>query len=78
MGEVVGASAGEIVRLGRSMGLAGPPRITVEQQRRSALSVIKRNWQLLPYAQLLQLLGWTAEHMAFTLARRRFPLRQAR
>ena len=67
MGEVVGASAGDIVRLGRSMGLAGPPRITVEQQRRSALSVIKRNWHLLPYEQLLQLLGWTAEQMAFTL-----------
>jgi hypothetical protein len=67
MGEVVGASAGEIVQLGRSMGLAGPPRITVEQQRRSALSMIKRNWQLLPYEQLLQLLGWTAEQMAFTL-----------
>ncbi|HEY5482071.1 MAG TPA: hypothetical protein VIL39_11360, partial [Verrucomicrobiae bacterium] len=34
MAEVVGASAGDIVRLGRSMGLSGPPRITVEQQRR--------------------------------------------
>ena len=67
MGEVVGASAGDIVRLGRSMGLTGPPRITVEQQRRSALTVIRRNWHLLPYEQLLQLLGWTAEQMAFTL-----------
>ena len=67
IGEVVGASSGEIVRLGRSMGLAGPPHVSVEQQRRSALSVIKRNWQLLPYEQLLQLLGWTAEQMAFTL-----------
>jgi hypothetical protein len=67
MGNVVGASARQIVRLGRSMGLAGPPRITVEQQRRSALSVIKHNWQLLPYEQLLQLLGWTADQMAFTL-----------
>jgi len=67
MGEVVGASAGEIVRLGRSMGLAGPPQITAEQQRRCALSVIRRNWHLLPYEQLLQLLGWTAEQMAFAL-----------
>jgi hypothetical protein len=67
MGEVVGASAGDIVRVGRNMGLAGPPRITVEQQRRSALSVIRRNWHLLPYDQLLQLLGWTAEQMAFSL-----------
>jgi hypothetical protein len=67
MGEVVGASTGDIVRLGRSMGLAGPPRITVEQQRRAALTIIRRNWHLLPYEQLLQLLGWTAEEMAFTL-----------
>jgi hypothetical protein len=67
IGQVVGASAGEIVRLGRSMGLAEPPRITAEQQRRAALSIIKRNWQLLPYEQLLQLLGWTAEQMAFSL-----------
>jgi hypothetical protein len=67
MGEVVGAGAGDIVRLGRSMGLAGPPRITVEQQRRSALSVIRRNWHLLPYDQLLQLLGWSVEQMAFSL-----------
>jgi hypothetical protein len=67
MGQVVGAGVGDIVRLGRSMGLAGPPRILVEQQRRAALSIIKRNWQLLPYEQLLQLLGWTAEQMAFSL-----------
>src|ERR1035441_7632816 len=67
MAEVVGTSAAEIVRMARSMGLAGPPRITVEQQRRAALSIIKRNWHLLNYEQLLQLLGWTAEEMAFTL-----------
>ena len=67
MAEVVGASTGDIVRVGRSLGLSGPPRITVEQQRRAALSVIKRNWHLLSYEQLLQLLGWTAEEMAFSL-----------
>jgi hypothetical protein len=67
MAEVVGASPGDIVRLGQSMGLAGPPRITSEQQRRSTLTIIRRNWQLLPYEQLLQLLGWTPEQMAFAL-----------
>src|ERR1039457_2059686 len=39
MAEVVGASAGDITRLGRSLGLSGPPRITIEQQRRAALSI---------------------------------------
>lgn len=67
MAEVVGSSTGEIVRIGRSMGLEGPPRITTEQQRRSALTIIRRNWHLLSYEQLLQLLGWTAEQMAFAL-----------
>jgi hypothetical protein len=67
MAEVVGASTRDLVRLGRSMGLSGPPRITLEQQRRASLTLIKHNWHLLAYEQLLQLLGWTAEQMAFTL-----------
>lgn len=67
MAEVVGARRLDIVRLGRSLGLAGPPRISATQQRRSALTIIRRNWHLLPYAQLLQLLGWTAGQMAFAL-----------
>src|ERR1039457_4792878 len=67
MAEVIGAGSSDVVRLGRSMGLSGPPRITVEQQRRAALSIIRRNWHLLSYEQLLRLLGWTPEEMAFTL-----------
>jgi hypothetical protein len=49
------------------MGLAKPPRITTNQRRRSFITVIKRNWHLLPYEQLLELLDWTPEQMAFTL-----------
>ncbi len=67
MAEVIGATRREVVRVGRRMGLVGPPRITLAQQRRSALTVIRRNWHLLSYAQLLQLLGWTSEEMAFAL-----------
>ncbi len=67
MATVIGATRGEVVKLGRRMGLQGPPRISRLQQRRSALTVIRRNWHLLPYDQLLQLLGWTAEQMAFAL-----------
>ena len=67
MARVVGAKRADILRLGRSMGLDGPPRITRDQQARSYITVIKRNWHLLPYGQLLELLGWTAEQLAFTL-----------
>ena len=64
---VCGASPAEIVRLGREMGLSGPPRITGDQLRRSYISIIKRNWHLLPYEQLLELLDWSPEQLAYTL-----------
>lgn len=67
LGQVVGTSAKEIIRVGRALGLAGPPRISADQQRRSYLTVIKRNWHLLPYEQLLALLDWTPAEMAFAL-----------
>lgn len=64
---VVGATREQIVQIGRAMGLPGPPRITAEQRRRSYITVIRRNWHLLPYEQLLDLLGWSEEQMAYTL-----------
>lgn len=67
LARVVGARREEIVRVGRSLGLGKPPRISREQQARSYLSVIRRNWHLLPYEQLLELLDWTPDQLAFTL-----------
>jgi len=64
---VVGASEADIVRIGQLMGLPPAPRITRDQQRRSYLTVIRRNWHLLPYEQLLALLEWTPEQLAYTL-----------
>lgn len=64
---VVGTTKADILRIGRSMGLPKPPRITSNQQRRSYITVLKRNWHLLPYEQLLALLDWTPNEMAFTL-----------
>jgi hypothetical protein len=67
MAAVVGAQSADLRRLGQAMGLGRPPRITRDQQRRSYISVIKRNWHLLPYGQLLLLLGWTPDQLAYTL-----------
>src|SRR5258708_8975720 len=54
---VIGARKEDVVRIGRSMGLDGPPRITVNQQRRSYITIIRRNCHLLPFSQLLEMLG---------------------
>lgn len=67
MARAVGAKKSDLVRVGRAMGLGTPPRITRDQQARSYLTVIKRNWHLLPYEQLLELLDWDAEQLAYTL-----------
>jgi hypothetical protein len=65
--EAIGARPEEILATGRAMGLSDPPRLSDDFQRRSALTVIRRNWHLIPYDQLLKLLGWTPEQLAYTL-----------
>ncbi|MCC6152602.1 MAG: hypothetical protein IT367_02530 [Candidatus Hydrogenedentes bacterium] len=49
------------------MGLDKQPAITNELRQRSYITVIRRNWHLLPYEQLLDLLGWTEDELAYTL-----------
>lgn len=67
MASTLNGTPREIRAIGESMGLPRPRKISVEQQRRSYITIIRRNWHLLPYEQLLELLGWTAEHMAYML-----------
>lgn len=67
LANTLGATPDQIRQMGRAMGLPAPPRISAEQQRRSYLTVIRRNWHLLPYDQLLALLNWSPERMAYTL-----------
>lgn len=67
MAEVVGAHARDLEKLGRSMGLEHPHGLSKADRRRASLTIIRRNWHLLPYEQLLQLLGWSAEELAYTL-----------
>ena len=67
LAKVVACRASDIERVARAMGLGVQPRITEEAQRRSHLTVIRRNWHLLPYDQLLVLLDWSPEQLAYTL-----------
>lgn len=67
MGATLRGTPQVIQELAASMGLPKQGRIGREQQRRSYITIIRRNWHLLPYEQLLELLDWTAEHMAYML-----------
>mgnify|MGYP002629738910 CR=1 FL=1 len=67
MATVLDCSEEEVLRLGTAMGLSDPGTISEDLQRRSYITVIRRNWHLLPYPQLLALLDYTEEQLAFTL-----------
>jgi hypothetical protein len=56
-----------VIRAASAMGLGPPRTVTKDFDRRIYLTLIRRNWHLLPYDQLLTLLGWTEEQLAFTL-----------
>lgn len=67
LAKVVGASAQDIVVIAESMGLPPATDIPKEQKSRGYITVIRRNWHLLPYDQLLELLDMTPERLVFTL-----------
>jgi hypothetical protein len=67
MAAAVGGSPEQMRAIGHSMGLEGPPPISEAQWQQSYITVIRANWHLLPYEQLLTLLDWPPEKVAYTL-----------
>ncbi len=65
--KVVGATPEQISAIGQSMGLPPPQPVPDEYRQRMYLTVIRRNWHLLPYDQLLDLLEMTPSELAFIL-----------
>ncbi len=50
-----------------SMGLPAVTRISPRWRERGFITIVRRNWHLLPYEQLLVLLDMTADELAFAL-----------
>lgn len=67
LAEVLGAAEQDVLSLADGMGLPVPPEVGPDWLERGYLTIIKGNWHLLPYSQLLTLLGWTPEKLAYTL-----------
>lgn len=64
---ILKTSEDNILKAAGDMGLSVPPDIEEKWLSRGYVTIIRNNWHLLPYEQLLQLLGWTAEKMAYAL-----------
>ncbi len=64
---MIGATPANVRAMAESMGLPAEEQVSPQLKARTYLTVIRRNWHLLPYDQLLQLLDWTPDKLAFTL-----------
>lgn len=67
LAKVLQTSEENILELAKDMGLRTPPIIEEKWLQRGYITIIRANWHLLPYEQLLMLLGWSAEKLAYTL-----------
>ncbi len=67
MASVVDATPDQIAVIGASMGLPPHRPIGDDELSRNYISVIRRNWHLLDYDQLLMLLGWDTDRLAYAL-----------
>ena len=67
LAEVVGTSPDRIEAAAASMGLPPSPGLDAEARSRVYITILRRNWHLLPYEQLLTLLDMTPERLAFAL-----------
>ena len=63
----VGATEKQIVELAAAMGLPPARPIDPHYQRQIYITIVRHNWHLLPYDQLLTLLDMTADELAFGL-----------
>lgn len=64
---ILRATPQQITEIARSMGLPPQRPITPENQKRNYMSILRRNWHLLPYEQLCPLLNWDAAEMQYSL-----------
>lgn len=67
LASILGASVPDITAIAASMGLPAKPSVPPEMKDRGYVSLIRRNWHLLPYQQLLELLDMTPERLAVML-----------
>lgn len=63
----IGATSKQVENLGAAMGLPKQRTITADFKKRIYITVIRRNWHLLPYEQLLVLLDMTEKELEFAL-----------
>jgi len=66
LAEILGTTEGNVRELATSMGLPAA-NVVPEMRTRGYITLLRRDWHLLPYDQLLELVGMTQEQLAGVL-----------
>lgn len=67
LARILRTSVGNISSMAESMGLPTEAHVPAEMRERGYVTLIRRNWHLLPYEQLLELLDMTPERLSVML-----------
>ena len=67
LAETVGAKPEDLTAIAGQMGLEPDPVVLPEWRRKGYITIVRRNWHLLPYDQLLKVLDMTREELRFSL-----------
>ena len=67
LAEAVGAKPEDLTAVAGQMGLEPDPVVLPEWQKKGYITIIRRNWHLLPYDQILKLIGKTRDELYFCL-----------
>lgn len=67
LADVLETSVENITKMAAEMGLPPKAEINLRWQTNGYATIIRQNWHLLPYEQLLKLLGWTVDKLMYTL-----------
>ena len=66
--ETIGAAKADVEAVAREMGLPVPqPPVSPLWRRKGYITVVRRNWHLLPYCQLKNVLDMSGKELAFSL-----------
>ncbi len=67
LARVLDTSLDNVIAVAESMGLPPRPQVSPEHKKRGYITIVRRNWHLLPYDHLLVLLDMSAERLAYCL-----------
>lgn len=67
MAETLQCSPKDVLEMGMDLGLPAPMDVPASYDKQMYITVVRRNWHLLPYDQLLTLLNMKADELAIAL-----------